>query len=88
MVVQAVLLFGAETRVLTETMIQRLEGGDVSFLWQVPRIHEERSMDGSWRLVTAKAFLQGAETHTLMKYVERQQATGNSGGVGGHPAYF
>ena len=34
-VVQAVLLFGAETWVLTETMIQRLEGAHVSFLRQV-----------------------------------------------------
>ena len=36
-VVQAVLLFGAKTWVLTFTMMQRLEVVHVSFLWQVTR---------------------------------------------------
>ena len=34
-VVQAVLLFGAETWVLTEPMMQRLEGAHVSFLCRI-----------------------------------------------------
>ena len=51
-VVQAVLLFGAETWVIMVPMMQVLEGGHVSFLWQVTRRQETRWKDGSWRQVT------------------------------------
>ena len=56
-VVQAVLLFGAETWVLMETMMQQLEGAHVSFLRQVTRKQETRRRDGSWQQMTAEAVL-------------------------------
>ena len=48
-VVQAVILFGAETWVLTAPMMQRLEGEHVYFLWQVIHKHAMHQRDGSWR---------------------------------------
>ena len=73
-VVQAVLLFGAETWVLTETMIQRLEGAHVSFLRQVTRKQAMQRRDGFCLKVMEEAVLQGAGTHTLRTYVDRKQA--------------
>ena len=49
--VQEVILFGAETWVLTEKMSQRIEGEHVIFLRQVTRKQETRRRDGSWRKV-------------------------------------
>ena len=46
-IVQAVLLFVAETRVLTDKIIQRLEGAHVSFLWEFTHKEETRRRDGS-----------------------------------------
>ena len=60
---------------LTEKMIQRLEGAHVSFLWQATRENATRKMDGSWQQVTAESVLQGAGTQTFRKYVDRRQAT-------------
>ena len=57
-VVQAVLLFGEETWVITETMMQRLEVAHVSFLCQVTRKQANRQRDGSWRQVTEESVLQ------------------------------
>ena len=56
-VVQAVLLFGAETWVLTETMMQWLEGAHVILLRQVTRKHATWWRNGYWRQVTSEAVL-------------------------------
>ena len=56
-VVQAVLLFGVETWVLTSPMMHKLEGAHVIFLRQVTRKQATRRRGGSWRQVTAEAFL-------------------------------
>ena len=74
-VVQAVLLFGAETWVLTEIMIQRLEGAHVIFLRKITRKQATRRRYGYWRQVTSEAVLQGAGTQTIRTYVDRRQAT-------------
>ena len=69
---QAVLLFGAEKWVLTETMIYQLEGAHVSFLRQVTRKREMQWRDGSWWKVQGESVLQGAGTQTLRTYVARR----------------
>ena len=74
-VVQEVLLFEAETWVLTETIIWRLEGAQVSVLRQVMRKKATRRRYGSWRQVPAEAVLHVAGKHTLRIYVARIQAT-------------
>ena len=74
-VVQAVLLFGAETWVLMDTMIQRLEGAHVSFLRQVTCNQEMWRRDGSWRQVPEEAVLQGEGTKTLKTHASRLQTT-------------
>ena len=60
---------------LTETIIQRLEGAHVIFLWQVTRKQAARRRDGSWHKVTEEAVLQGVGTQMLRTYVDRLQAT-------------
>ena len=71
---QAVIFFGAETWVITETTIQRLEGAHVSFLSQVTCKQATRRRDGSWRKVPAEAVLEGVGTQMLRTYVDRRQA--------------
>ena len=56
-------------------MIQRLEVAHVSFLKKVTRKQAMRRMGISWRQVKSEAVLQGAETQTLMTYMDRRQAT-------------
>ena len=72
---QAVIFFGAETWVITETTIQRLEGAHVSFLSQVTCKQATRRRDGSWRKVPAEAVLEGVGKQMLRTYVigDRQQ---------------
>ena len=53
-VVQAVLFFGADTWVLTETITQRLEGAHVHFLRQVTRKQATWRRYGFWRQVTSE----------------------------------
>ena len=71
-VVQAVLLFGAETWVLTERMFRLLEGMHMSFLRQSTRKQATRRRYGSWRQALAEAVLREAGTHTLRTYVARR----------------
>ena len=71
-VVQAVLLFGAETWVLTERMFRLLEVMHVSFLRQSTRKQATRRRYGSWRQALAEAVLREAGTHTLRTYVARR----------------
>ena len=59
---------------LTMPMMQRLEGAHVIFLHQITRKQATWPRDGSWRKVTAGAFLQGAGSQLLRTYVDRRQA--------------
>ena len=68
-------MFGVDTWVLKETMIQWLDGAHVSFLRQITHKQATRQRYGSWRKVPEEAVLEGAWTHTLRKYVIRRQAT-------------
>ena len=73
---------------LTEPMMQRLEGVHVSLLRQVTRKHATRRRCGSWWQVKSEAVLQEVGTQLLRTYVDMRHAKGNSGGVGGSKAYF
>ena len=75
MVVQAVLLFGAEMWVLSEPMTQRLDGVHVGFLRQVKILKAKRLRDGSWRKAAANKVLRGAETQLIQTYLDRRQVT-------------
>ena len=68
-------MFGAETLVLTETIIKQLEEAHVSFLRQVTHKHAIRRRYGSWGHMTAEVVIQGEGTQNLRTYVYRQQAT-------------
>ena len=61
-VVQAVLLFGVETWVLSEAMSRKLEGVHVGFLRQITGKREVRGKDGTWRKVAAEKVLDKAGT--------------------------
>ena len=74
-VVQAVLLFGVETWVLSAPMMQILEGAHVGLLRQVIVKQEIWRRDGSWRQVMEKVVLQGAGTQPLRTYLDRRQVT-------------
>ena len=68
-VVQSVILLGANTWVLTEAMIQQLEGLHMIFFIQVTRRQETRQRYGSWQQVPSEAVLQGSGKQTLRTYV-------------------
>ena len=57
-VVQAVLLFGAETWVLLAAMSRKLEGVHVGFLIQVTIQTAKRQRDGIWRSAAAARVLK------------------------------
>ena len=71
----AVLLFGAEKRVLSEPMLQRLDGVHVGLLRQVIKLKAKILRDGSWRKATANKVLQRAGTQPIRTYLDRRQAT-------------
>ena len=70
-VVQAVLLFGAETWVLYEAMSRNLEGAHVGFLRQITGQRVVRKRDGTWLSVTADKVLRKSGTHTLGAYIDK-----------------
>ena len=70
-----VLLFGAETWVLSAPMAKKLEGVHVGFLRKVTRMKAKRLKDGSWRKVASDKVLQGAGTQLLQTYIDRSQET-------------
>ena len=74
-VVEAVLLFGADAWVHTETISQRIKAAHVSFLRQVTRKQATWRRDGSWRHITSEEVIQGAGTKMLRTYVVRRQET-------------
>ena len=51
--VQTVLLFGAETWVLSEAVSRKLEGVHVGFLRQITGQRAVRQEDGTWRQVAS-----------------------------------
>ena len=85
-VVQAVLLFGADTWVLSAPMVQRLEVAYVGFLRKVIGKKAKRLRDGLWQQAASKTVLQGGRDTAALDICG--QETGNSGGVGGPMANF
>ena len=73
-VIQAVLLFGAETWLLLAPMAQRLEGVHVGFLRQVVKLKAKMLKDSSWHKLAADKVLQGAVTQPLQTYLDRSQS--------------
>ena len=74
-VVQAVLLFGAETWVLSEAMSRKLEGVNMGFLRQIMGQRAVRRKERNWRQVAAEKVLEKAGTHSLGAYTDRRQTT-------------
>ena len=64
-----------DTWVLTEKMMQWLEGAHVSLLRQVTRKQATWRKGGSCQQVTSEAVLQVAGTQTLRTYMDRQHDT-------------
>ena len=69
------ILFGAETWVLSAPMVHRLEEVYMGFLRQVKKSKAKPLKDGSWRKAATNKALQGAETRPLQTYLDRRQAT-------------
>ena len=61
-VIQAVLLFGAETWVLSAPMAHKIEVVHVGLLRQVTKVKSKSLKDSSWQKVAAYKVLQRAGT--------------------------
>ena len=73
-VIQAVILFVAETWVLLDPMEQRIEGVCVGFLRQVTKLKGKRLNDGLWRKVSANKVLQEVGKQPLQICLDRRHA--------------
>ena len=74
-VLQAVLLFGAETWILLEAMSRKLEGVHVVFLSQITGQKENRQRDRIWKIEAAAKVLKGMGTQSLRAYIDKCQET-------------
>ena len=74
-VVQAVLIFGADTWVLLAAMSQNLEGMHVGFLRKMTDQKEKRQRNGTCRSEAAAKVIKEARTHTLGAHIDKRQAT-------------
>ena len=72
---QAVILFGAETWVLSAPMVHRLEEVYMGFLRQVTKSKEKRLRDRLWWKAASNKVIQGVETQPLQTYLNRRQVT-------------
>ena len=68
------LLFGAETRVLSAELYRKLEGVHVGFLGQVRGQKSKRERAGNWRSAAESRVLKEAGTQTLGIYIDKRQA--------------
>ena len=74
-VVQAVLLFGAKTCVLSAAMLNNLEGVHVGFLRHVTGMKARRIGDDTWTKEGPERVLQAEGTKLLREYIDKRQAT-------------
>ena len=72
-VIQAMLLFGAETWVFSAPMTHRMEGFHEGFLRKLTNLKAKILRDGLWRKVVVDKVLQGSGTKLLLKYLDRRQ---------------
>ena len=73
--VQTVLLFGAETRVLLAEFSKNMETLHVGFLRQVAVNTAKRQRGGTWISTKAASVLKETRTQTLGAYIDKRQAT-------------
>ena len=74
-VVQAVLIFGAKTWVLLESMSQNMEGLHVGFLKHITGQQTKQQRDGTWRREAAAKVLKESGNQPLGAYIDKWQAT-------------
>ena len=74
-VVQAVLLLGAETWVLTATVLQKLEGVNVGFLRQVAGMTARKMGVDTWQKEGAERVVQAIGTNPMQEYIEKKKET-------------
>ena len=74
-VVQAVLIFGADTWVLSAAMLRNLEGVHVGFLIQMTGQKAKRQRDGTWRIEAAEEVPKESVTQTLGAYIDKRHKT-------------
>ena len=74
-VVQAVLLLGAETWVMTATMLQKMEGVRVGLLMQVEGMLARKLGVDTWQKEGTERVPQGTGKKPLRECIERRQAT-------------
>ena len=74
-VVQTVLLFGAETRVLLAEFSKNMETLHVGFLRQVAVNTAKRQRGGTWISTKAASVIKETRTQTLGAYIDKRQAT-------------
>ena len=72
-VVHAVLLFGEETRVLSEAMSPNMAGVHVGFLRKITGHKEKRQRDGTWISEAAEKVLKEAGTQSSRAYIDKRK---------------
>ena len=77
--VQAVLLFGAETCVLLAEMAKTLEGVHVGFLRHMTGNTARQHWDRTWRRAEADSVLKEAGTQKLGMYIDKRQTIRRGG---------
>ena len=73
-VVQAVLIFGADTWVLLAVISRNLEGVHMGFLRQIMGQKANRQREKTWRSEAEEKVLKEARTHFLGEYIDKQEA--------------
>ena len=73
-VVQAMLIFGAETWVLTAEISQKLKGVHVGFLRQVTRKKTQRLGGNSYQKVPVDIALHASGIQPLNTHIDKRQA--------------
>ena len=84
-VVQAILLYGSETWVLSATMERKVEGIHTGFLRQIMGKRVRQLRDGTWQTPGAEGVREAAGTQS--EDLHRETA-GNRGSVGGTTSFI
>jgi hypothetical protein len=76
--VQAVLLYGSETRSLSPSSMKCLEGFHIHAAWQMSGKRPEQKEDGSWRYPRSEDVLKAVGLKSIAHYVDvRHQTVAN-----------
>ena len=73
-VVQAIILYGLETWVLSAEMERKVEGIHTEFLWQITGKRVRRLRDGEWETPVSEVVREAAVMQSERNYIGRQQA--------------